>query len=118
MTEAHEDGLVERVVTGPKPIWGHDEDGRRTKYEVGSTIRLSPRAAKKFERYLGIPAVLEAEAEAAQALADVEAAEAAAIAAENAATAIPSVTAEDQAIAGGNPDAEGDKPKVAVGAQG
>ena len=72
MTEATapKEQLVERVVSGPKGIYGVDVDGNRKMYAVGETIWLTPRAARAKARYLQSPAVA-----AAQAVVDKEKAE-------------------------------------------
>ncbi|MEE8599211.1 MAG: hypothetical protein V3S69_06865 [Dehalococcoidales bacterium] len=71
MAEAN---LVERIVKGPKPVHGRDpKTGKRTTYNVGDTIMLSPRSALNKARYLEIPAVAEAQAKVAKAEADAKA---------------------------------------------
>ncbi len=57
------DGLVERIVVGPKPIHALDPDtGARYRAEIGDTVFLSARTAKTFSRYLKEPGVAKAEA--------------------------------------------------------
>ncbi|KKM27948.1 hypothetical protein LCGC14_1569640 [marine sediment metagenome] len=57
------DGLVERIVVGPKPIHALDPDtGARYRAEIGDTVFLSARSAKTFSRYLKDPGVAKAEA--------------------------------------------------------
>jgi hypothetical protein len=72
MTKAQEN-WVERIVVGPKPIWGFDENGERKCFEVGSTIRLPPHQAKSKARYLQIPGVVAAQEAVAEAEAKAEA---------------------------------------------
>jgi len=75
MTKAKaKDGLVERIVVGPKPIHAQDpKTGERYTAQIGDTVFLTARAAKTFSRYLQAPEV--AKAEAAVKVAEEEAAE-------------------------------------------
>lgn len=68
------EGLVERIVIGPKPIYCRDpKTGDRIVAQIGDTVYLPPHTAKTFARYLQSPEV--AAAEAAVAAAEAEAAE-------------------------------------------
>ncbi len=78
MSKADE-AIVERVVTGPKGIHAkRDGTGERYYAEVGETVKLSLRSAKKFARYLTAPGVIAAQEEVkkAEAAANVEIAKA------------------------------------------
>ncbi len=55
------EGLLERVVTGPKPIHCTNyKTGERYVAKVGDTVWLTPQHAKSKARYLQSPAVAKA----------------------------------------------------------
>ncbi len=71
--EAPQEAPLERVVVGPKSVWGIDpKTGNRREYKVGETIFLPPHQAKSKARYLQAPEVAKALA-AAKVAEDVEA---------------------------------------------
>ena len=59
-------GLVERVVTEPKGIYAHNEDGAHQHYECGETVFLTPKSAKSMARRLEHPRVAAAKKKAAE----------------------------------------------------
>lgn len=62
------EGLLERVVVGPKPLHCTNYDtGERFVAEIGDTVWLTPQHAKSKARYLQAPGVAKAQAKAREA---------------------------------------------------
>ncbi len=74
MAKAKKEKLVSRIVVGPKGIHAIDpKTGDRYYAEIGTTVKLTARAAKAFERYLEAPGVAAAKAAVAKAEVDADA---------------------------------------------